>query len=214
MSASDPLSQPQRRAVQYWYVDGSYEIGFGLLCLLMGLYFLTEKLVQGSRFSAIVDGALVLVFALGILLVNGLTRRIKERVTYPRTGYVSYRRPAGLPRLLRLLLLAVITGLIAAVIAVLVTRPFAGFDVMPPATGLLLALVFGILAWRSAVPRFYLLAAFSALAGLGLAFAGLGNYLALSVYYAAIGLAWILCGLLTLIGYLRQNPAPQEVQAQ
>lgn len=212
MNASDPLSQPQRRAIQYWYVDGSYEIGFGLLCLLLGLYFLLEKLVQGSWLSAVVDGALVLVFILGILLVNWLTRRIKERITYPRTGYVAYRRPAGLPRLLRLLLLMVITGLLAAAIALLMARPITGFDVMPLVTGLLLALVLGILAWRSTVPRFYLLAAFSAMVGWGLAFAGLGNYLALSAYYAAIGLALILSGLLTLIGYLRQNPAPQEEQ--
>ncbi|MEZ0395316.1 MAG: hypothetical protein ABWK53_02605 [Anaerolineales bacterium] len=208
MNTPDPLAQPERRAVRYWYVDGSYEIGLGLLCLLLSLYFLTEKLLEGSRFSALVDGGLVLVFALGILLVNWLTRRIKEGVTYPRTGYVAYRRPAALPRLVRLLLLAVISGLVAAAIALLVTRPFAGLDVMPLVSGLLLAFVFAILAWRSSVPRFYLLAVFSALAGLGLAFSGLGNYLALSAYYAAIGLALILSGLLTLLGYLRQNPAP------
>lgn len=212
MSTPDPLSQPQRRAIQYWYVDGSYEIGFGLLCLLLSLYFLLEKLVQGSWLSAVVDGALVLVFILGILLVNWLTRRIKERITYPRTGYVAYRRPAGLPRLLRILLLMVITGLLAAAIVLLVERPITGFDVMPLVTGLLLALVLGILAWRSTVPRFYLFAVFSALTGLGLALAGWGNSPALAVFYIAMGLALILSGLLTLIGYLRQNPAPQEEQ--
>lgn len=64
------------------------------------------------------------------------------------------------------------------------------------------------------MPRFYLLAVFSALAGLGLALAGWGNSPALAIFYATVGLALLFSGLLTLIGYLRQNPTPQEEKAQ
>ncbi len=116
-------------------------------------------------------------------------------MTYPSAGYVAYRRLAGLPRFWRILLLAVVAGLVAAAIALLVARPFAGLDIMPLVTGLLLTFVLGLVAWRSTAPRFYLLVVFSALAGLG-------SSLALSAYYAAIGPGVDSLGLLTLNKHL------------
>ena len=210
MAEKDPASRPGLRAIQYWYVDGTYEIGFGLLCLILTAYFYIEKQVEGTWLSAVVDGSLILVFIGGGALVNWLTHKWKERVTYPRTGYVAYRREGRMKRGLRIALGLVVGGLMGAVVAVLVTRPFEDFDVMPLVSGLLMGIVLAILAWRTSLPRLYLLAACSILAGLGLAFTRLGNYTGLSIFYAALGGAMILSGLVTLVIYLRQNPVPQE----
>lgn len=207
---SDELSKPQRRALQYWYVDGTYELGFGLLCLILAGYFGLEKWLEGSWLSALVDASLVLVFIGGGALINWLTHKWKERVTFPRTGYVAYRRVSGLWRGIRIALGLAVGGLIGATVAVLVTQPFQNLDIMPLVSGLLMGVVLAILAWRTSLPRLYLLAAFSTGTGLALAFAGLGNYTALVLYYLAFGLSLIASGLVTLIRYLRQNPPPLE----
>jgi hypothetical protein len=207
---SDELSKPQRRALQYWYVDGTYELGFGLFCLILATYFQIERLLEGSWLSAVADASLVLVFLGGGALIRWLTRKWKERVTFPRTGYISYRRETGLRRGVRIALGLFVGLLIGATVAVLVTQPFQDFDIMPLVSGLLLGVVLAILAWRTSLPRLYLLAAFSTGTGLALAFARLGNYTALSLYYLVLGLGLIASGLVTLVRYLRNNPLPVE----
>ena len=209
---TDELKQPQRRALQYWYVDGTYELGFGLLCLILAIYFRLEKLLEGSWFLALVDGSLVLVFIGGGALINWLTRKWKERVTYPRTGYVAYRSETGLRRKIRLALGLTTGGLIGATVAVLATLPFRDVDIMPLVSGLLMGMVLAFLAWRTSLPRLYLLAAFSTGTGLALAFAQLGNYTSLSIYYLALSLGLIASGLVTMILYLRESP-PAEREA-
>lgn len=203
---TEEIRKPQVRALQYWYVDGSYEFGFGLLCLVLCAYFTLEKQLEGSWLSALVDGSLVLVFIGGGALINWLTRKWKERLTFPRTGYVAYRREAGIRRSLRIALSLVVGGLLGAAVSVLVMQPFQNFDILPLVSGLLLGFVLAFLAWRTSLARLYLLAAFSTGTGLGLAFARLGNYTALAVYYLALGLGLLVSGLVTLVLYLRQNP--------
>jgi len=212
MREQDPASRHQLRAIQYWYVDGTYELGFGLLCLVLAAYFALEHRLEGSWFSAVLDGSLVLVLIGGGLLMNWLIRKWKERVTYPRTGYVAYRRETGMKRGLRTALGLGVGMLVGGTVTVLVTQPFQAFDIMPLVSGLLMGIVLAILGWRTNLMRLYLVAIFSTAAGLGLAFARLGNNPALSLYYLVLALALIVSGLVTLIIYLRQNPIEKEEQ--
>jgi uncharacterized protein YebE (UPF0316 family) len=77
---------------------------------------------------------------------------------------------------------------------------------------LLLGLVLAILGWRARLPRFYLLAALSAVVGIALAFSGLENIVALAAYYLTFSLALFTTGTCVLRAYLRQNPATVEEQ--
>ena len=77
---TNDLKQPQLRAIQYFYVDGSFEFGFGLLCLMLGVFFYIETHVQGWL-SAVVDGSLVMVMIGGAWLINRLIKQLKERIT-------------------------------------------------------------------------------------------------------------------------------------
>jgi hypothetical protein len=206
---TDDLKKPQLRAVQYYYVDGSFEFTFGLLCLILSVYFYVETHVQGWL-SAVVDLSLVLVMIGGGVLANRLIRRLKERVTYPRSGYVSYERKPGAKRGWRILLGMVLGGAMAALATVLVSSAFMRISVMPLLTGLLFGLVFAFLGWRAAIRRFYLLALLSAALSLLLAFSRLENMSALVVYYAAMALTLLLAGACVLRTYLRRNPLPVE----
>jgi len=209
MTQNDPTSRSQLRAIQYWYIDGTFEFGFGLLCLILALYFFVEIHTQGTWISGLIDASLVLFILGGAWLINRLLRQLKERITYPRAGYVSYPRK-NMKRGWRLLLGMVIGGAISAITILLVTNESIQFAVMPLISGCVLAFVLVIMGWRSALPRFYLLAGVSAGIGITLAFAGLGNYIGVAVYYLAISMVLFASGAYTLRTYLRQNPIPEE----
>lgn len=205
---TDDLRRPQLRALQYFYVDGTFEFGFGLLCLALATFFYLETRVQGWL-SALVDGSLVLVMIGGVWLAQRLMKRIKERLTYPRSGYLAYRREQGGRRGWRVAASLVIGGLVASIAAVLVTRPHPGMDVMSAFTGLVMGLVLAFIGLRAALPRLVLVAGASVVLGLGLSYSGLGNEVGLAAYYLTIAMLLFISGGLTLWAYLRGTSAPQ-----
>jgi hypothetical protein len=207
---TDELKKPQLRAIQYFYVDGSFEFGFGLLCLILGVFFYVETNVQGWL-SAVVDSSLVLVMIGGGWLINRLIKQLKERLTWPRTGYLTYNRQSGSKRGWRLALGMVSGGLIAAIATVLITVPNAHVATMPVLSGFLLGIVMVVIGWRTRLMRFHLLAGLSTAAGIALGFSRMENSAALAAYYLVFGLMLFASGAWVLRSYLRQNPAQKEV---
>lgn len=201
------FKKSQLHAIQYWTIDGTFEFGFGLLCVLLAGYFYAETHVSGWL-SAVVDVSLVLVIFGSGYLVKLLIRKLKEGITWPRTGYVAYKRKPGIKRGWRVALGFVAGVTIALVISMLVMNQNIKIAVMPLLSGLLFGLVMCIVGRRTAVPRFYLLALLSAVIGAALAFSGIGNYSGLVVYYAAIAVILLFTGTWVLRAYLRQNPLP------
>jgi hypothetical protein len=208
---TEEIKQPQLRAVQYFFVDGSFEFGFGLLCLILAAFFYAETHVQGWL-SALVDGSLVLVLVGGAWLINRLIKYLKERITWPRTGYITYSRKKGLSRAWNMAIGMAAGGLVGGASLVLMKTPNLHLATMPLISGFLFGLVMVILGWRARLGRFYLLAVLSLAAGIITAFSGLENTAALSVYYLAFGLALIITGVWVLRAYLRHNPVITEVQ--
>lgn len=205
---SDDLRRPQLRALQYFYVDGTFEFGFSLLCLTLAAFFYLETHVQGWLL-AVVNASLVLVMIGGAWLVKRLVGWLKENVTYPRTGYVTYPPRRGGRGGLRLVLGMAIGGAVAALATVLASHAIDGIAAMPVLSGILLGLVMVILGWRARLPRFYFLAGLGAAIGLALGWSGLEDNAALTVFYLAFGLVLFASGGLTLWTYLRSTAAPQ-----
>ncbi len=206
---SDNFRNSQLRTFQYFYVDGSFEFGFGLLCLILAAFFYAETHVQGWL-SAVVDSSLVLVLIGGAWLINRLIKLLKERITWPRTGYVTYNRREGSNRGLRLVLGLVIGGLVAALASLLATSPNIRISMLPLLSGLLLGLVLMGFAWRTSIPRFYLLSFLSAVLGVILAYGRLEDIVALAYYYLVFGMVLFATGACVLRAYLHQNPAAQD----
>jgi len=208
---TDDLKKPQLRAIQYFYTDGSFEFAFGLLCLLLGVYFCVEVHVQGWL-SAVVDGSLVLVMVGGAWLINRLIKLLKERITYPRTGDISYRREQGVKRAGRIAAGLVLGGLVGATAAVLIGLSLRGLDIMPIFTGTILGLVLGFLGFHASLLRLYILGCLSILTGAALAFSGLESTTSLMAYYLATSLILFASGGVTLWRYLRTTPPPEQEQ--
>jgi hypothetical protein len=206
---SDELKKSQQRAIQYFYSDGTFEFALGLLSLLLAVYFYLEAHVQGWL-STIVEASLVLVMISGAVLINRLIKRLKERLTWPRTGYVSYQRKKGVQRGWGFAIGLVIGGVVAMVTTVLVMTQDLKIAVMPLLSGLLFGILLAILGWRASIPRFYLLALLSAVLGVALAYSRLENTVSLIAYYASITVVLLFTGTCVLRTFLRQNPMPKD----
>jgi hypothetical protein len=206
---SDELKKSQQRAIQYFYSDGTFEFALGLLSLLLAVYFYLEAHVQGWL-STIVEASLVLVMISGAVLINRLIKRLKERLTWPRTGYVSYQRKKGVQRGWGFAIGLVIGGVVAMVTTVLVMTQDLKIAVMPLLSGLLFGMLLVILGWRASIPRFYLLALLSAVLGVALAYSRLENTVGLIAYYASITVVLLFTGTCVLRTFLRQNPIPKD----
>jgi hypothetical protein len=96
---TDPLRDIAARPQRYENVDGTTEMSFGLMIFAMTLMgYLTPIAEKNAILPRGVAGyLLVLVGTLLPFILFGtvLTRTIKRHITYPRTGYVAYRRITG-----------------------------------------------------------------------------------------------------------------------
>lgn len=198
----------QQRVRRYWFKDGIGEIMVGGLFLLLALYFSGHRwLPADSHAPIMLDGSLVLVLILGIFFTRRLITLFKTRITYPRTGYVEYY-PGGkdtLPAQIFIFLSALGIGLLLIVIGKFV----GSFLWLPGILGLLLSVILLVIrACAIDLNRFYTLAVFSALLGVGASRSGLPAHYSISLYHALFGLVLIFFGARTLSDYLRENPPP------
>jgi hypothetical protein len=203
------LDRAEQRARQYWYDDGLTEIGVAILFLAIGALFLVEALAPAgslpASFSAI---GLVVLVAGGIWIINWAVRLAKRRITYPRTGFVRYPRRDRSPR--RRLLVGVLGATVSMVIVLVLfaTAP-ASLAWIPALQGAFIGAFILYVAYVVGLIRFYLLAAASFGLGLATALAGLGDTLGNGVYFAGMGLALLLSGVVTLLRYLKSTEPPE-----
>jgi hypothetical protein len=206
---NDPIDQAVSRTRRYWYVDGLNEIALGGLCLLLGIYFQVQGNLQITALLREMLGiGLVLIIIGTIFLLNKAVKFLKERITYPRTGYVGYRQPSTIRRLA--------TGLLAAAIASAFSAIFmiapVGVDWMAGLTGLALAAVWLFITWRLQLSRFLVLSLVSLGGGVFLALKQLDGIAGVSAIYFLEGAALLVSGGLTFWAYLRGTQPANETE--
>ena len=210
---TDPLQNAQKRAFQYWYVDGTFEFSFGGLCLLLAAYFYAQALLAESWLSSLMIVFFLLTMIGGAFVINRLVMALKERITFPRTGYISFPRKTASNRWGRLLLIAGISAIVSAGMVLLLSNRPVGFDWTVTASGLLFGAVVIYLGFRTGAGRFFIHAALSI--GLGIAFgvANLPENIGLTAFDGLWGLGMRLVGGLSLWQYLRHNPKQPDGEA-
>lgn len=201
---TDDIRDIERRTKQYFYNDGLTEIALGIMFLMLGGYFFGSiALPANSLAKTWLDASFILVIFAGMFIVRRLVRFLKFRITYPRTGYVSYKKKEIGPR--RRAAAAVSGGVVAIVLAVLLAVSPSVKSWLPALNGVLLGFAISLFARRAEIARFYVLAAASAVIGLAIALAGIGDVKGISLYYAVFGGAVVISGLAALILYLRRS---------
>jgi hypothetical protein len=189
----------QRRIRRYWFEDGLAELGIGGLFLVVGLAFVIGALATNSAARAAAVVALLAVVGIGTVGSRFLIRAVKERVTYPRTGYVTYRRSGSRVRYVAAV------GIIALIAASAVAAQAGAVDRTLALQALTLAAVLGGPAYRFGLARFYVLAGVAVAAGAIAWIAALDEEAGSALIYGGVGLALVASGGWTLQSYLRRT---------
>lgn len=203
------IERTMRRTQAYYYEDGFVELAIGGLFGLVAGGLLLMHAAQGGS-GPLMTGVGLGLFAVvlgGALAVQRLVRAAKERVTYPRTGYVTYR-PEQQSRG-RWVVIAAATAL--ALSALVLPEPFTQ---MPFVVGALLAIVMGTLVLRGAPPRLALAGAAGLGAGVGAALGGLAETPGVAAVFGVAGAALAAGGALALAAYLRRAPVRHEADGE
>ncbi len=207
----DRISSASRRAQSYRYIDGTYELHLGLTLLILAMI----SIIPARPFGWNLEGILFFILPF-ILLVGGgwvidrTVQIIKVRVTFRRSGYVSYPTKKEPLYSADMNVFFVTLGFLACVIFLAFAGEFLTEKWMPILPGLIFAVVIGITAVQTGLRRYYYLVAGSLLIGIvpGLVNHGKGNML--TVYFGLMGLILLGCGVLILLSYLRKHPEPVE----
>lgn len=206
---NDNLKHLEQRARRYWYMDGLAELTLGGICLVLGAYFLLQALLPEESLAAQILSAGMALLIIGLVFLGRkIVGFFKERLTYPRTGYVSYKQPPGQKRWI-----AAGAALIAAAVIVLFTAmapPVIAW--VPLVSGALIGAALAYFSYKVKLRRVLVLAGLSLLFGLGMGFSGLEDNLGLAIYYGLMGLALLTSGGLTLARYLSQTQPPEEAR--
>ncbi len=205
---NDKFQIVEKRVKRYWYSDGIVELSLGGMFFLLGVYFgIQGYLGEGSQASVIMQvGLFVLIFA-GIVGVQRVVNALKARLTYPRTGYVEYRKDGQDIKQRRNIFMGVALALVAA--SIILFDFFRNFDSMILGTGVMVGAVFIALRGKSTgVTRFYVVGVFSILLGVTLSLDKLPQEYNLALFYGLLGIAIMVSGGIVLLRYLRENPTP------
>jgi len=207
----DETSQIEQRVQRYWYSDGIAELMGGGVFLILSLYFTAQQYFgEESLAGNLLHAAFVLVLIGALLLGRKLINSLKTRVTYPRTGYVEYRRYGD--SLMWRRFLAFFAAMGVAMAAVFITRRIESIDAMAASTGALVAAIFLVKqGWSSGVARFYVFSLVSLALGVALSLSGFLPGYNLGLFYGVMGVILAISGGITLKRYLSENPMPAEV---
>lgn len=207
MTTQSQLRDLEQRPQRYWNADGIPELVMGLVWMLWGVAMLVGEALPAGRGQQGYWMVMPAILVLSGFAANGLTKRLKERLTYPRAGYVTYREPGRSARLLG----AGVAILAAATLAFLIiTGRQGGLEhAAAPAIGLILSLAFLVAALRQRAPQYLALAGVALM--LGLAFGALRlGWDAINWMLVLLGAAGALLGAWRLARFLRHNPPAAE----
>jgi len=105
------LNEVERRSKRYWTLDGIPEIVMGGIGILWGAaYLVPEFLPKDSRIVHAYSESIWLVLIASALAANWVMKKLKNKYTFPRAGYVQFHEPKKSQRILT----AALGGLIAA----------------------------------------------------------------------------------------------------
>lgn len=197
-----------QRTRQYWYIDGFSEILTGIIFILLGAINCISGIISPSIGSAAMVGIGYPLIILGGMFGGRVwVRSMKEKVTYPRTGYVKYIQPKRSSRTRRMIT-AFFVAIAVSIITMVISKGLDPFWIVL-GTGLLIAAFIGYMAVQVPLNRFFLLAVWMALVSLVCAFLPVSEDLQMGFLLTGGGLGWLASGLVTLLDYLK-NTEPAD----
>jgi hypothetical protein len=201
MTSDFEIERITKRPIQYWFEDGLGELMTGSLFSIMGLFFLIQGWTTDSTAGYLAGILGMVAIGAGPWLSRYFLKKLKEKVIYPRTGYVKF---PTLKRTRRIL-----TGVIALIVSsglvFLVSQYEDVLNWLPMIEGVAVGAMLYYQAMQVGLIRLYVEAISSILLGAGIAILGQGDLLGSGLYFLSFGLALVIAGGITLIRYLRRS---------
>jgi hypothetical protein len=203
MAESLDLKEIERRPAKYWNVDGLPELMMGLMWIVWGgAWLVGQSLPRGAAWNLYWTFTPVLLVLSGMAALRA-TKKLKARITFPRTGYVEWKEPTRAHRLVGSVV-AMTTA--AAMVALIMRSRTEGLEQMAaPGLGVLLGLGFVGASLAQRAPHLLWLAGVALV--LGWAFGTLNmGWDAMNWMLIGLGMATALMGAIRLRVFLKQNP--------
>jgi hypothetical protein len=204
-----------QRTRQYWYKDGFAEILTGLTFFLLGAINCISAWASPSMGTAIfVAIGYPLVILGAVFGGRSWVRSMKEKYTYPRTGYLKYIETQRSSRGKR-----IATAMFVAIAVSIVTMVLSrGLDPywLVLGTGLLIAVFIGYMAFQIPLSRFFILAIWVVAVSLIAAGLPISEDLRMGFLLAGCGLGCLAGGGMALLRYMRETQPvnPEMVDEQ
>ena len=198
-----------RNTRRYWFVDGIVEIAGGALIASIALsYYLTSLITNVVIKSILLGLGQPVIILLGAFAIRKIVARLKENITYPRTGYLIYHNPPEnrrIQRIIKVVFVAVIVSLVVGFFMQLLP-----IQLMPVISMILFSLFTIYLGYQYAVPRFYFVAFVLVVLGVIISLITTDDVNRFVILYASLGITWIGSGGIALINYLRKTKPVEE----
>ncbi|MBN1231549.1 MAG: hypothetical protein JXA19_06780 [Anaerolineales bacterium] len=205
----DNIQQINGKILQYWWIDGIVEMVFSLEMVILAVVYHFFYQVINPILTVFLFGVFLPAIIFGLSIAAGkLIRFLKEKFTYPRTGYVSFRKKSG-GRKTRIII-AVIISCITVTLVNFISGRF-GENHIWLIIGVLLSITTIFQAFRFGVNRFYILAVLQILLGALVALVSDQTFFAsAAVFFFGLGIIWFFSGLFNFIHYLNNYPEVTE----
>lgn len=204
MAESLDLRELETRPVKRWNEDGLPELVMGLLWVFWGGSFIVgNALPRGPVWNT------YWAFTPAVLALSGVaavwaTKKLKARLTFPRTGYVRWKEPTRAQRMIAASVALIAASTIAALIARSRTAGIEG--IAAPGLGVVLSLGFVAASLTQRAPHLLVLGGVALM--LGLAFGTLNaGWDALNWMLVSVGAAAAIMGAARFRMFVARNPA-------
>ncbi len=193
------------RTRQYWYIDGFSELQVGAIFISLALVSVIGMIFKPSIGSAVLVGVGYPVIILGgMIFGNKWVRAMKEKVTYPRTGYVKYIQPERPSRRTRMIKSLIVAFMVSIVVNVIISQLDPFWVVF--GTGLMIAAFTVYMGVQIPLNRFLVTAVWIAVVSFLAARLPYSDEIQMGILLAGTGIGWLIAGTISLITYLRKNP--------
>ena len=204
------INQIIRKTQRAWFEDGIWEISFGISILLLSLYYWAVIWLDlAQRLGMWLPLLQIGVFFAAFLPVRWVVTRLKERVAFPRSGYVAFRSEPERRRWQRAATGGVL-GVIVAILAVVFSAQGTLESRIPIVVGLALAGAMTYISIRFAILRFALTGLLAFAAAVGIAVLRLETTMGMAALMGAFGILTLGAGGIALWRFVRNTPLAQE----
>lgn len=200
----------EKRAYHYWFIDGLGEMTAAVLFILIGAAFFTQGTTTPGSLAFTISGiAGLLLIGGGPWLARPVMAKLKERYTYPVTGYVAYKQPSSKRRVWVAVLALVVSS---ATVSIMMINAELSMAWLPLIEGVCVGGFLLNIAYQRGIQRFYPLAGISITVGAGLAVTGYGDLAGTGIYFLIIGAVVLFSGACTFAAYRKNHPVVMDAE--